>query len=185
MACRSPQPNSPPRNNQEVQQENPASKLNLLARPFVLGWRDRIKVSFHTFIFLLVVGDQMCVGHRCVWHEYTQFFLSFSVYWESSFCFKIATDTGVKEVNFSILTRTQKLNLLTRGSSIRFNYKTSAIQICPTRTKSDPNPKLSVLKVIERLKLTIKFEQQIWPTSTQKAQLANSNDRIPNKLNLK
>ncbi|TYH32931.1 hypothetical protein ES332_D13G024300v1 [Gossypium tomentosum] len=43
LSPRSPQPNSPPRNNQEVQQENPASKLNLLARPFVLGWRDRIK----------------------------------------------------------------------------------------------------------------------------------------------
>ncbi|KAG4164526.1 hypothetical protein ERO13_A13G021100v2 [Gossypium hirsutum] len=43
LSLRSPQPNSPPRNNQELQQENPTSKLNLLARPFVLGWRDRIK----------------------------------------------------------------------------------------------------------------------------------------------
>ncbi|KAG4164520.1 hypothetical protein ERO13_A13G021100v2 [Gossypium hirsutum] len=63
LSLRSPQPNSPPRNNQELQQENPTSKLNLLARPFVLGWRDRIK--------------------------------------KSSFYFKIASDTGVKEGKIS------------------------------------------------------------------------------------
>ncbi|MBA0566676.1 hypothetical protein Golob_011471 [Gossypium lobatum] len=40
---RSPHPDSPARSNQEPQQEIPARKISLLARPFGLGWRDRNK----------------------------------------------------------------------------------------------------------------------------------------------
>ncbi|XP_040950675.1 TBC1 domain family member 8B isoform X1 [Gossypium hirsutum] len=40
---RSPHPDSPAHSNQEPQQEIPARKISLLARPFGLGWRDRNK----------------------------------------------------------------------------------------------------------------------------------------------
>ncbi|KAL4339145.1 hypothetical protein GQ457_08G011090 [Hibiscus cannabinus] len=43
VSPRSSQPDSPPRKNQELQQEIPSSKINLLARPFVLNWRGRFK----------------------------------------------------------------------------------------------------------------------------------------------
>ncbi|EXB88496.1 TBC1 domain family member 8B [Morus notabilis] len=43
---RSSRPDSPAQNNQEQMQEVPARKINLLSRPFGLGWRDRNKVSF-------------------------------------------------------------------------------------------------------------------------------------------
>ncbi|KAK8651354.1 hypothetical protein V6N13_140959 [Hibiscus sabdariffa] len=41
VSPRSSQSDSPPRKNQELQQEIPSSTINLLARPFVLNWRGR------------------------------------------------------------------------------------------------------------------------------------------------
>ncbi|GMI85708.1 hypothetical protein like AT3G55020 [Hibiscus trionum] len=43
LSPRLSQPDSPPHKNQELQQEIPSSTINLLARPFVLNWRDRFK----------------------------------------------------------------------------------------------------------------------------------------------
>jgi len=45
--CRSSHPDSQTRANQEPEQEIPARKIGLLARPFGLGWRDRNKVQFY------------------------------------------------------------------------------------------------------------------------------------------